>query len=253
MSIADNLLTVANNTPAVAQAVNAAKATITGSSARADDVLDVNHPLEIQTTAGAEVSVYGKNLIDISIIGWNESKSYVQYVAEDNTVLVQGSRTQTTGLSCGYTLQELAPSLEVDKTYIIQGESALSNRGYIYLQGYNRSWMFGNALTMTEQILTSKVLFYTDMGADNVISSLQIELGSTATEYEPYKEPQAAIADESGKVAELMPVSPSMTLVSDHTVECTYFPQAAAEKYAKYQSLKEAETVLVDSIKEEYQ
>jgi hypothetical protein len=44
---------------------------------------------------------------------------------------------------------------------------------------------------------------------------IQIEPGSTATDYEPYIEPQTATADKEGVVKGLTSLSPNMTLVTN--------------------------------------
>ena len=55
-------------------------------------------------------------------------------------------------------------------------------------------------------------------------SNIQVEINNTATEYEPYKEPQTAIADKYGVVNGLTSISPSITLFTekDVTLECEY-------------------------------
>ena len=48
MTIAEKLITIADNTPRVAEAVRAARATASGTVVRVDDVLDVEHPIKVQ-------------------------------------------------------------------------------------------------------------------------------------------------------------------------------------------------------------
>ena len=53
-----------------------------------------------------------------------------------------------------------------------------------------------------------------------------LELGSTATDYEPYKEPQTATANTDGTVDGLTSASPNMMLVPDTegvTINCEYY------------------------------
>lgn len=237
-SIAGKLLQMAEKTRPVCAAVNGAKVTCGGDTFTVNDALEA--PMALQAQPETTVTVYGKNLADISLIGYNESKSYVQYV--NDTVLVQGSRTATTGLGCGLTLQQLVPGLQVGQVYFLQGASELANRNYIYLQGYNRSWWFGQAMTITEEMAGSKVYFYTDMGKDNVISQLQITLGSAASDYEPYRQPKTA--DAGGQV---ITAYKNMTVVGTQ-VQCSYFPQSAAGIYGKYTDIKAAQEKLKEEL-----
>lgn len=58
MNIAEKLVTVANNTPAVVEAVKATRSTASGGVVRVDDVLSVEHPLGVHLKS--------KNLADIA-------------------------------------------------------------------------------------------------------------------------------------------------------------------------------------------
>ncbi len=53
---------------------------------------------------------------------------------------------------------------------------------------------------------------------------LQTEVGTVATEYEPYKQPQTATANADGTVEGLTSISPNMTLFADNglIIECDY-------------------------------
>ena len=56
------------------------------------------------------------------------------------------------------------------------------------------------------------------------ISNIQIEIGATATEYEPYIEPITATSNAEGVVNGLMSISPNVTLLANKevTIECEY-------------------------------
>ena len=399
MSITDKLITVADNTPAVAESVNAAKATVSGAAIRVDDVLDTEHPLQVQVSS--------KNLFDISLFRTNNGT----YNNGDGTLTVEGYGRATVN-----SLRSVCPLLKVGDTVTFSFITDGAING-IYLAGYNKAWNNGQSLTITETILDSFLTFYckrengvnstatisniqvefgtvateympysvflsgvnitrlgknlfdytqprvsgashiisqtdgvvevyykgaskwssanvlipncldlvgkkitisgkvktsgdnnatlrlmwlTDVGAgggSSVIASpyissaeyvdimktgvipaqpseehrnlclmlygntdttitngeyyawykdIQIEIGEAVTDFVPYKAPQTAAADSSGKVEGLRSVSPTMTVFADNgeTVECTYFPQAAADTYAKYQELKQTEIAL---------
>ena len=64
MTIADKLITTADNTIAIAEAINGSKVTVSGTCIVADDVLGVPHKVEVNVSEGAEVKVYGKNIFN---------------------------------------------------------------------------------------------------------------------------------------------------------------------------------------------
>ena len=242
MSIADKLLTIANNTPAVADTYHASKATVSGDVIRVDDVLATEHPLQVTAASESEVKVYGKNLANPSLYTTDGNKSVVVYVG-DGVLRHRASTTGSAGLDVNgtrVTLQMLCPDIEVGKTYTLNATTTCESKKYIYLQGnYNKTWNFGKSLTITEAMLTDGVLWYS-MGdrVDVFISNIQIELGTAATAYEPYKAPQTATADTDGTVHGLKSVSPTMTIVGN-SVECTYFPASAADTLQKCQQISE--------------
>lgn len=237
MSIAGKLLQMAEKTQPVCAAVNEAKVTCSGDIFAINDALEA--PMTVQAQPETTVTVYGKNLMDISLIGYDENRSYVQYF--NDTVLVQGSRINTPGLSCGLTLQQLVPGLQVGQVYFLQGVSEIAGRNYIYLQGYNRSWWFGQAMTVTEEMAGSRVYFYTNTGQDNIISQLQLALGNAASDFEPYRQPQTV--ETKGQVTAYK----NMTVVGTQ-VQCSYFPQSAAGIYGKFTDIKAAQEKLKEEL-----
>ena len=58
---------------------------------------------------------------------------------------------------------------------------------YIYLNGSQYSWWTGTPHTITQAELDDYILFYGTTGVDCVISDIQIEKGTVATNYTPYK------------------------------------------------------------------
>jgi hypothetical protein len=86
----------------------------------------------------------------------------------------------------------------------------------------------------------------TALTQDLLVSNIQIEVGETATDYEAYKAPQTATADENGNVAGLTSVAPTMTIISDSPVECVYLPEC--DCCNKYMELKAAEIALKEEL-----
>ena len=74
----------------------------------------------------------------------------------------------------------------------------------------------GNSFTTPDNCYWILVCFHGNSEATEVTySDIQLELGNKATEYEPYTEPQTAIANTDGTVEGFTSLSPNMTLVSD--------------------------------------
>ena len=61
----------------------------------------------------------------------------------------------------GNKLRDLAPHLLIGEKYTLNANTTGSAK-YIYLDGASITWKFGNSLTITEDILDSKVCWYTD-------------------------------------------------------------------------------------------
>jgi hypothetical protein len=94
-------------------------------------------------------------------------------------------------------LKEACPNLKVGDTAVLSGESnAASAAGVILNRIYlakGTTIMFNQPFTVTQDMLDDKILFYaigSSPIAESYYKNLQIELGSTPTSYEPYKEPK---------------------------------------------------------------
>ena len=133
------------------------------------------------------IKVSGKNLFNI-----NNVVSSNVVVNNNNGTLSVTPQATSSGVYAGdpRTLRDYAPNLEVGKTYTLSADTTgTGNR--IYLNITKRAWQFGQSLTITEEDLQSDVVWYangTDTTFTAVISNIQIEEGTVATEYEPYSE-----------------------------------------------------------------
>lgn len=164
----------------------------------------------------------GKNLFDISKIT-NTSKITVN---PDGTVTVAGSTYST---STGIPLKTLCPSLKVGDTVVM----SMKTNGSALLGVGGAIWKSGDSKTITETRLTKSVSLYglaseanEDYVNPHTIEYIQFEYGTTATDYEPYKEVQTLSADNEGVVNDLTSVSPNMSLspdTSDVTLEVDYY------------------------------
>lgn len=148
--------------------------TVTGEVVTIQDISPVEHDVEVKATS--------KNLFNVNVISATAVNVRRQ---EDGSVYVN-----TNSSRCGRTLRELAPSLEVGKTYTLNATTT-GNAKYLWFNTANKSWVFGNKLVMTEDYLNSMVYFYTftdNQSQSAVVSNIQIEEGTVATAYTPYIE-----------------------------------------------------------------
>ena len=178
----------------VNELANAVKGNMSGVVVFADDVSPVAH--------NPVVKVHGKNLFDISKIS-TMTPSASAYVSEVGNAYIVVT-TPEGYVSNGYCtisrpLKEFCPSLQVGKTYTLKATTE-SYSNNIYLPNVGKSWVFGQAMVMTEDVLNSSVTFYGLSAQHNqgvgkcTISNIQVEEGSVATEYEPYIDPSTVTA-----------------------------------------------------------
>lgn len=234
MATADKLTTVAENVPKVYHAgqlnvvenAECLKGRKTDTAILLDDISPVIHEMGVKISSdtaedltAVKVSRCGKNLFDINQIN-------------STTTLINngdGTLTAKMGASYSYTLlKTICPNLKVGKTYTLNFTT--TGMRYIYLQGYNKVWNLGTSLTITETMLNSKVIFYSNkldgVYYDALISDIQIELGSTATDYKPYISPIEYIPNADGTVEGVTSLYPNTTLMTDTEgviIDCDYY------------------------------
>ena len=183
MSIADKLLTIANNTPKVCENLYPKK-TVSGNSVAIGDVSPIEHNLGVR--------VKSKNLFDISKIPSNSNGTIINN--GDGTIYVKGAAITT-----NRTLAQCCPLLRVGDvaTISLRITNALEDtkkNTYIYLYEIKKTWTTNQVFTITQEMLDSKVLLYCrvygtniESTPDGILSQIQVELGSTATAYTPYR------------------------------------------------------------------
>ncbi|MGN0787572.1 MAG: hypothetical protein ACI4L6_00680 [Candidatus Onthoplasma sp.] len=155
---------------------------IYGNSVQSETPSPTN-PVEIQS-----VGEKTKNLFN-----WSAIKNTNIIVSENGQKITMPILTQSN--SNGYTgtqskFSELFPDLQVGDTATLSFNSNAEIKK-IYLNTPKLTWAAGETLTITEDIIDSNVVFYGNYYAHGqteqvVISDFQMELGSTATDYEPY-------------------------------------------------------------------
>ena len=131
-----------------------------------------------------------KNLFDISQINSYESVNGRKLVNNGDGSITVRPISGDSAIGTRKTLSQLAPGLEVGKTYTLSFNTTGIAK-YIYLDPpYGSTWRSGASKTITQDMLNSKVAFYgshPDL-TPQTISNIQIEEGDTVTPYQPYGE-----------------------------------------------------------------
>ena len=252
MSIAEKLVTIAENTPKVCNAVQSAKREVNGNVVVAHDISTIEHPLEVKLTKDSEtptdfssvtVKQNGKNQADIekwSYLGENCTSS--ETVKEGDSITAKGFAGSALAHSSGFlhlrlwnkntemfSVASANQTVTVTLYVTLLEQGVHDNRvGFYVVNGSSTTGSGGRAdvaLTLGER---TKVSFtrtptfdLTGLGVrmnNNKIKvemdTLQIEYGYEATEFEAYKEPITYTANADGTVDGVMSLAPSMTLVS---------------------------------------
>lgn len=122
-------------------------------------------------------------------------------ISNNNIVIKNGTGyTETTS---GNTLGIIAPNLKVGLTYYLKFNTTYDGTNYnkIYIVSASRFWQSDTSLTITQEMLNSKIAFYgknDDSGNPTVISSLIVTEGTEEKPYVPYGT-NYMVLDEVGK------------------------------------------------------
>lgn len=140
------------------------------------------YPLEAVTDAGA-TKVYrsGKNLFNVNTVRNNGT----QTVNNGDGTLTITVTVAGAGVGMHQQLKAVAPGLVEGETYVLSAKTTGTLK-YIYLSGANEIWYFGTAKTMTKARLDSLIAYYAGDPLVAVISEIQIERGTVATDFESF-------------------------------------------------------------------
>ena len=128
-----------------------------------------------------QYSTTGKNLFDVSQIIANNNLS----ISGEKITITTSANSST--VSTGKTLKQLAPSLQVGTSYIITFETTGSNK-YVYLDTAKTVWNIGQTITITQDMLNSTLQLYASgVSTTADITKMMIRLASiTDATYEKY-------------------------------------------------------------------
>jgi hypothetical protein len=200
--------------------------TISGSAISVNDVNSMEHSLGVELTSdtitdlsGVEVSRYGKNLCS-NIFSEYANTNYCSFYI-GNVPLIMSLKDKDTSVDISGCYFGWA----VDPNNVNNGYRWVVENGTVKSLKTNTSVQNGKRCPY--------LIIYP--GGDNAETTLnkimqrwdiQVELGTVATEFEPYKSYLTATASADGTVEGLTSLSPNMTLVSDTegvTINCEYY------------------------------
>lgn len=192
---------------------------VTGTTNPGDTVEYTNIQVELGTEAteyepyqlvsAVNVKTYGKNLATVN--------SVQAPFLSVQTVIFEGKLCGKFTLSWKNNLSDLNNT----SSALFGWKYADGTIGYDVSIAYSKRFVvFDN-----EDIVQIFILNYCGAKSGSV-DDIQLELGTEATEYEPYKEPVTYYVNEDGSVIDIKSVYPSVTIVPDTpyvTVDCEYY------------------------------
>lgn len=242
----------ANNTfaPAI-------KNTVSGSVLAVHDVSPVEHDLNIKLSSDtltdfSAVSVIrcGKNLMPYPYLDTTKIQNGLTFIDNgDGSITIDGTATALT-----YFNLASQPLTLPAGTYMLSGNNGEANIGnQIFLQKtglYINDNGVGKTFTLTEETTFGSIGLFIGGGntMDNITFKPQLELGSTATDYEPYIVPQIATTNADGTVDGLTSLSPNMTIMSDTEGVAIYMTYNADTKMYIDNKLAEISTAIVNNV-----
>lgn len=167
---------------------NAVKGKVSGAVVQVDDVSPVEH------IVGCKVR--SKNLWNMGAL----KDTRLLSLNADGSVTVVASNYACTSEN---KLKEFCPSLQVGDTVTLS--ISTTGRPLIYLVGANVRIDRGTTITITEAMLNSLVTFYgaytqdADFDVAHTVYSIQLELGTEATDYVPYTDVGSVNVTRCGK------------------------------------------------------
>ena len=215
---------------------NAVIGSAEGEAVRVDDVSPVEHNISCRLTSdtitdfsSVKVSRYGKNLLP-KIQSQSASGVTLSYT-DDGSYILNGTCTQsynfvskTIILHEGmYTLSANNPSHNGLAVALVQVYS-YENGKNIYVEDNRANGKMTLQLPYGKKY-EFRIRVQEGINYNNFVIKPQLELGTTATAYEPYIEPTTYTPNADGTVEGITSISPTMTLLTDTegaVIHCEY-------------------------------
>jgi hypothetical protein len=169
---------------------------------------------------GAKVTSYGKNLLPYPYLNTTRTENGITFTDNgDGTVTANGIATGDVFYFCTNSFT----SQVVGETYYLVGCPSDGGDKKYALDcygggvGYARDTGSGISVTPKDNSKMSfRIVIYSGASVNNLVFKPMLALGTTATDYEPYKEPTTYTADENGIVNGVTSVYPTTTLTADN-------------------------------------
>ena len=220
-----------------------------GVVATLEDVSPIEHELDVvvsgvENPSSVKLLRYGKNLISSDI--WNGA-----FEKQDD-----GSYKSITTIGVIHTREFYLPAAVYTVSYFLKCPKGKNYRIAIIHDDGTRSTRFTESsgefmyfvYTTNGKPITNIFFDYTGISDEVYFKDLQIEVGSVATEYEPYAEPTEYTPNEDGTVDGVMSVYPTTTLMTDTSgvsVEATYNKDANKVVASLEERIAALETAIV--------
>lgn len=178
----------------------------------------------VSDITAVKVSRLGKNLFNISSSrGFESAYAGITNTINGNEITVTATAGRTVNLLLGTLLKgtyTLSLNTSIKRTLMIQYGESISSLTRIDGYDFNSSHTF----SISE---TRKIWLTTFFGAGETVifTDIQLELGSTATDYEPYKEYADYTPNADGTVNGVTSLYPNTTLTTDTEgviINCEY-------------------------------
>ena len=145
-----------------------------------------DYPQEIKSVVNPVIKVRGKNLFDFSRLV-SDGVNVIDYDKQTITI-----PAYTNNIGYNQTLRDLCPGITPGiYVFSVKRSNPDSGNGSYFLEA-ELDFNFNIPTELTDELLDNHIAWYNnpDSNIENVISEIQIERGTEATDYEPYYEEQ---------------------------------------------------------------
>lgn len=254
------------NKPAVAPALIGSTSGL--GAIRIDDSSTLEHEMKVTTdVGGATVKKYGKSLLNQDALyranvfykqddgRWFYGKVNGSYVSTEAKLTIPAN----TNFTCSFEGIDVSNAPTTSNGDFVQLQVYFTD-GTSKYPGFPKSAIEANgkvSITYYPEKQVSGVRFsYPNVTQDGnyiTFDSFRIELGTTATEFEPYKDPETITAEEDGTVNGIIGNGDTVTLVADSGVTITAEYQkdinkAFAEIYQAIATMGAAPAVIPEEV-----
>lgn len=166
----------------------------------ADDVSEVGYSWQDTTSPSPTIKSEVKGVEKIDILKTGKNLFDVDKVIDGERLKNNGDGSLTVittaeDSSASNNIQKLSDiaNLTVGETYTLSAKTTGTQK-QIWLKKSRSIWVFGKSKTITQDDLDSIVHFYASgINTQAIVSDIQLEVGDTATSYEPYTEQRVNI------------------------------------------------------------